>query len=185
MTGSDAIPPGSSTALPLALTFRSEVRPTDSDNVRYLVGSTGFFSAAELEVAVELIEEHRIRGAASGYQFVFAECGDSLLGYTCYGPIPCTQASYDLYWIVVCRDAQGQGIGKALLERTEAMIREQGGGRVYIETSGRTQYAGTRAFYRRCDYQQVAWLEDFYAPGDGKVIYCKVLEPVPSGRANS
>ena len=31
----------------------------------------------------------------------------------------------------------------------------------------------TRAFYERCGCPLVATLEDFYAPGDGKAIYCK------------
>ena len=47
---------------------------------------------------------------------------------------------------------------------------------VYIETSNREQYAPTRGFYLRCGYRQEALLKDFYAVGDDKVIYGKVLE---------
>jgi hypothetical protein len=45
-----------------------------------------------------------------------------------------------------------------------------------VETSSRTAYASTRIFYENCAYRQEALLEDFYAPGDGKVVYCKVLK---------
>jgi hypothetical protein len=50
-----------------------------------------------------------------------------------------------------------------------------GGRRIYIETSSRAQYEPTRGFYLKCGYRQETILEDFYAPGDGKVIYVKAL----------
>ena len=46
---------------------------------------------------------------------------------------------------------------------------------MYIETSNRPQYASTRAFYERCGYVCEAVLRDFYAPGDDKVIFVRVL----------
>ncbi|MBL8851541.1 MAG: hypothetical protein JNG89_17790, partial [Planctomycetaceae bacterium] len=58
---------------------------------------------------------------------------------------------------------------------TERLIAKRGGRRVYAETSGREQYAPTRAFYERCGYQREATLKDFYAPGDDKVVYGKVV----------
>ena len=50
-----------------------------------------------------------------------------------------------------------------------------GGRRVYIETSNRAQYGSTRGFYQRGGYHPEAILKDFYAPGDDKVTYVKVL----------
>jgi hypothetical protein len=46
---------------------------------------------------------------------------------------------------------------------------------MYVDTSGRAQYAPTRAFYEHMGYERAAVLEDFYAPGDAKVIYSKIL----------
>jgi hypothetical protein len=46
---------------------------------------------------------------------------------------------------------------------------------VWVETAGRKQYEPTRAFYLACDYREAARLEDFYAPGDDKVVFLKVL----------
>jgi hypothetical protein len=46
---------------------------------------------------------------------------------------------------------------------------------VYVETSSRDQYEPTRRFYLKCGYRVDAVLEDFYAPGDGKVIFVKAL----------
>ena len=157
------------------LTFRQEVLQSDAQRVRELTTSTGFFMDAEIDVAVELVEERLSKGESSGYYFVFAEQGGRVVGYTCFGPIPCTMASFDLYWIAVHDSCRGQGIGKALMRKSEECIAAMGGTRVYIETSFRAQYVPTRQFYFACGYQEAAVLADFYAPGVGKVIYLKVL----------
>jgi GNAT superfamily N-acetyltransferase len=145
------------------------------EKVRHLVESTGMFYPFEVDVAVQLVEERLAKGVSSGYFFLFAESGEKLIGYACYGPIACTQGSYDLYWIVVDKNHQRCGVGRALLRRAEREIARRGGRRVYIETSGRDQYAPTRAFYQRCGYAPEAVLADFYAPGDDKLIYVKQL----------
>ena len=168
-------PAPKSASLPRSLTFRAEVRPDDPAAVRGLVEGTGFFNPEEAGVAMELVQERLAKGAASGYEFLFAESEGALLGYACYGHIDGTAASYDLYWIAVAARAQGEGIGKALLAESEARIGRAGGRRVYVETASRAQYAPTRAFYERAGYRQEALLVDFYAPGDGKVIYVKEL----------
>jgi ribosomal protein S18 acetylase RimI-like enzyme len=154
--------------------LRYEVVPDDKSRVRDLVLSTGFFSPAEIDVAVELVDERLAKGAESGYEFVLAQTGASLLGYACYGPIPATQGSYDLYWIVVDKGRQRQGLGRMLLETCERRICAAGGRRIFVDTSNRSQYAPTRAFYERCGYRREAVLHDFYAPEDDKVIYVKV-----------
>jgi len=155
--------------------FRDEVRPADREIVRAIVAATGFFTPAEVEVAVELVGDRLREGPASGYHFLFAEEQGTTRGYVCYGPIPCTQASYDLYWIAVEPSRRGKGLGKALLVEAERRIRAMGGRRVYIETSNRAQYGSTRGFYQRCGYHPEAILKDFYAPGDDKVTYVKIL----------
>lgn len=162
--------------------FRSQVATSDSEEVARLVKATGFFSAAEVQVAVELVQERRLKGEASGYHFLMAQQGPRghggeppLAGYACFGPIPCTLSSFDLYWIVVHPDAQGQGLGKLLLTMCEQEINKLGGTRVYVETSSRPQYHPTRCFYERCGYALEATLADFYAPGDHKLVYCKAL----------
>ena len=155
--------------------YRSEVRPEDRKAVRGILESTGFFYPEEIGVAVELVEERLQRGEASGYYFDFAEVGGAVAGYTCFGPIACTQASFDLYWIGVHQDHRRAGLGRELLARAEAQIRRLGGRRLYVETSSRAQYEPTRRFYLACGYRLEAQLEDFYSPGDGKVIFLKVL----------
>ncbi len=156
--------------------FRSAVRREDAGAVRRILDSTGFFYPDETDVAVELVEERLARGEASGYSFLFADGADGApYAYTCYGHIPGTASSYDLYWIAVAAGKRGEGVGRRLLEATERQIAARGGRRVYVETSSQDLYIPTRAFYVRCGYAQEARLEDFYRPGDSKVIFVKEL----------
>jgi ribosomal protein S18 acetylase RimI-like enzyme len=159
----------------IPLRFRDDVRPCDREVVREIIAASGFFSPDEVAIAVELVEARLAQGLRSGYYFWFAEDANGVIGYTCFGPIPGTLFSYDLYWIAVQNQYRGQGIGTLLLRRSEATIAALSGRRIYIETSSRTLYASTHAFYDAQGYRQEALLEDYYAPGDSKLIYVKVL----------
>ena len=156
------------------LTFRAALRADDPAAIEAMVRDTGFFSADEVGIAVELVEENRKKGATeSGYHFLILEQAGQPIGYSCFGPIPGTAASHDLYWIVVDPTRQGQGLGRQILRETEQRIQALGGAQVYIETSARPQYRPTRAFYEANGYLQEALLKDFYAPGDSKLIYAR------------
>jgi ribosomal protein S18 acetylase RimI-like enzyme len=158
-----------------SVTFRPAVAASDVAWVRDVVRRVGVFSPAEVEVAVELAEDRLAKGPASGYHFVFAERNGQTLGYSCYGPVPATASSHDLYWIVVDSACQKEGIGGLLLAETERLIQAQGGRKVYAETSGRDPYRPARAFYERHGFRREAVLKDFYADGDDKVIYAKAV----------
>ena len=155
--------------------FREEVRSEDRQAVGRLVRATGFFSEEETDIAVELVEERLAKGDASGYFFLLAEEGDRLLGYACFGPIPGSAHSFDLYWIAVNPGEQGRGVGRTLMAAAECLMAGRGARLIYADTSSRPQYEPTRSFYLACGYREEAFLADFYAPGDGKVIFVKTL----------
>jgi len=155
------------------ITFRETVDPADPESIHRLTTSCGLFYPEEIAVARELVEERLIRGTASGYYFLFAQRDGSIVGYTCFGPIPMTSGRFDLYWIAVLKGLQGSGIGKLLMKRTESRVRKMNGRRIYVETSSREIYEPTHRFYHACAYRTEAVLKDFYAEGDDKVIYLK------------
>jgi GNAT superfamily N-acetyltransferase len=159
-----------------AFLFRHRPVAADLAAVRALVASTGFFSEEETRIAEELVELGLRQGDRSGYHFVFLEIEGQLAGYSTFGPVPATTSSWDLYWIVVDQSRRGQKLGRAVLAETEAQVLAAGGTRLYADTAGRPQYTPTHRFYERCDYIRAAVLEDYYAPGDARVTYLKVLE---------
>jgi ribosomal protein S18 acetylase RimI-like enzyme len=155
------------------LTIRTSPVPADIERIRQMVDATGFFRPDETLVAVELVEDRLERGLVSGYQFFFAELGDELVGYTCFGQIACSLLSWDLYWIVTKKEYQGQGFGGSLLKLTEDEIKKQGGKNVVIETSSKELYTSTQQFYYKNGYELKARFTDFYDYGDDKLVYIK------------
>ena len=154
-------------------TLRTVPGPKDPAHIKEIVSSTAFFREDEINVAVELVDEWLAKGKASGYEFFFAEINGEPVAYSCYGLIPCTLHSYDLYWIATHKNFMNKGIGRALLRETENAIWKAGGTGIYVETSSRAQYAPTRAFYENNGYTLKARYEDFYDYGDDKVVYIK------------
>jgi ribosomal protein S18 acetylase RimI-like enzyme len=157
------------------LDWRSAVMVDDVGRVRSLVASTGLFNPAEVEIASELVNERLVKGIRSGYQFVLAERGANLVAFACYGPIRGTQDAFDLFWIAVSPDEQRQGLGAQIYARAEAAMVKAGAKRIYADTSSSERYAGTRDFYQGMGFSEQARIADFYAPGDGKIIYMKPL----------
>lgn len=156
--------------------FRQQLTVTDKESVRHIALSSGFFRDDEVDVAVELAEEVLQKGEASGYHFIFALVDDVTAGFACFGPIPCTIGSYDLYWIAVDEKYRGQGLGKLLLRQVELSVEALEGRQIFIETSSTPKYLPTRNFYLTSGYLEVAQLPDFYLPGDDKLIYCRKLK---------
>lgn len=153
--------------------IRRKIKESDLEDVRAIANSSGFFRKDEVEVAVELAGEALEKGEASGYYFLFAEMGGQTLGFACFGPIPCTLGSFDLYWIAVHQDSRGKGIGQSLLKETEALVKQMNGRKIYIETSTMAKYDPTRGFYLSAGYEEAARFSDFYDVGDGKIVFVK------------
>ena len=162
-------------ARPGGLVWREAVKREDVESVRALISGTGMFSSEEIDISAELVTERIEKGRISGYEFVLAEEGGQLAGYACYGPIPGSETSYDLYWIAVNADRQGRGLGREILARAEAAIARKGARQIHVDTSSSDKYAPTRGFYLANGYTVAAEFADFYRPGDGKVIFVKKL----------
>ena len=138
-----------------------------------LTRGTGLFREEEVATAVELLDESL--AGDEDYRFLGAFDGDQLIGYACWGSTPGTVTTSDLYWIVVDRDKQGSGIGTQLLGEVERRLAADGRRLVVVETSSRSDYVPTRAFYEGRGYTRAATIPAYYAPGDDLVIYTKDL----------
>ena len=155
--------------------IRSRMEASDGEGVVRLCRKAGNFTTEEIALAEELFQTRQEKGRASGYFFLFAQEQERVLGYACHGPVPCTDSSWDLYWLVVDPSAQRRGVGSLLMNQVESEVVRRGGASVYVDTSSRSDYQPARGLYRRLGYAEVAELTDFYRPGDHKIIFRKRL----------
>jgi len=153
-----------------------EINPHDITAIEEILRSTGFFYDFEVATALEIAEETIKYGIEkSGYFWVKLTEDDRMVAFANYGKNDFSVHSWELYWIAVHQNLRHKNLGTLLLKSVEDDVRERGGRILWIETSGRPLYASTENFYIRNGYKLAASLKDFYAPGDPKQIYSKVL----------
>jgi ribosomal protein S18 acetylase RimI-like enzyme len=137
---------------------------------------TGSFTSAEIDVAMELIDVVLKDQIQKDYQIdCMVDDQDQVIGYICYGPTPMTQGTFDLYWIAVDPDFQGQGLGSKLLGFLEERARAMGGRLILADTSTIPHYEKTEKFYRKNGFQEVARVSDYYYPGNDRITFCKKI----------
>jgi ribosomal protein S18 acetylase RimI-like enzyme len=151
-----------------------------------LLRRIGRFREREIAGALELfdlgIAAEATRASSIGmetrpprYELVGAFDADTMVGFVCFGATPATDRTYDMHWIAVSGDAQRAGVGTWLLQHVEETLRGRGARMLVMETSSRDEYQGTRAFYLAREYVELARVKDFYAPGDDRVVYGRLL----------
>ncbi len=148
----------------------------DKERVEKILVATKMFTEEEINVAVELIDEFLNQGENSGYEIYSAvDDYDNAIGYICFGKRPLTLATFDIYWIAVDPNSQGNGIGKNLMKFAEQKIKQMGGNLILVETSSQEKYQKTRAFYKSCGYAEIARIKNFYKPNDDLIIFAKYI----------
>lgn len=143
----------------------------DRTAIERMFRANTIFGPHEVTVALEVFDASLIPGQAD-YESVGIELDGQVVGWICWGPTPCTAGTFDMYWIAVDPSVHGAGLGSNLVAEMERRL--AGRARlVVVETGGRREYDATRAFYLARDYEEVARVPDFYAPGDDQVIFVK------------
>ena len=156
-----------------------EIRPLqqkDRTRLQSILISTRFFTPEEVEVAMEVIDIVLTDPNQRDYKIdCMVDDQDQAIGYICYGPVPLTQSTFDLYWIAVDPTFQGEGIGSKLLDFLEKNLRDMGGRMILADTSSISQYERTQRFYLKEGFQEVARVPDYYSPSNDRITYCKRL----------
>jgi ribosomal protein S18 acetylase RimI-like enzyme len=155
-----------------------KIRPMTADDkplVMDILRHTPEFKRHEVAVAEEVIDTYLRDSKKSGYHIIVAEGNPEIDGYICYGPTPCTEGTWDIYWEAVKRGKRGGGIGTALIKTAETAVRKERGRLLIVETSSTPAYENTRLFYTSRGYRIISRIPDFYAPGDDKIIMHKRL----------
>ena len=139
---------------------------------------TSEFKPMEVDTAVDLMDYYLKDGLSSGYHHLVAITNSEVTGYICYGPTPLTESTWDVYWMAVAPEKKGKGIGTSLLATAEKEIKKQKGRIILIETSDIESYELTRKFYHHMGYEVISRIPDFYAMGDGLVVFHKRLDRI-------
>jgi len=149
------------------------LQPADRERIEAVSRAVGVFRDDEVQIALEVFDAS-CRPGQTDYLTFGAEADGRLCGWICWGRTPCTLGTFDLYWMAVDPAVQGQGVGTALITQMERQLPPDAR-LVMIDTSGRPDYAATRAFYLARGYRIAAVVPDFYAPGDDQVILQKAV----------
>ncbi len=155
------------------------IRLTQSQDTTALiaVANTIGFQAAELEELNAMLADY-FAGAGDQFWLTDEEAATGPVGVAYCEPERMTDQTWNLQLIAIRSDHQGQGRGTALLRAVEQTVLERGGRMLLVETSGLASFAPTRAFYARCSYEQEARIRDFYAAGEDKIVFRKLLAAV-------
>ena len=149
---------------------------SDRAAVAEIVTAVGNFNPEEVLCALELVDIYLDNEAQQDYRVVVAtDSTDSVRGYACWGRVPLTRGTYDLYWVASHPDVQGQGFGRSLMDYVEGEVRADHGRLLVLETSAKESYGKTVRFYRRLGYEETSRIRDFYDVGDDKLTFVKRL----------
>src|SRR4028119_818971 len=154
------------------------IRPTTPNDTAALIAladATGLFEPNQLEEVGEMLGDYFGGNSGSEHFWITDDDEDGPVGVAYCAPEPMTDGTWNLYLIAVRPDRQGQGRGATLVRYVEQTLTARGGRILLVETSGLPDFDRTRLFYAKCGYEEEARIRDFYAAGDDKVVFRKVL----------
>jgi len=154
------------------------IRPTIADDTTALITIADAigFQPNELEELSEMLVNY-FSGDSDTAHFWLTDDdeNDGPVGVAYCEPERMTNRTWNLQLIAIRPERQGQGRGATLLRYVEQTLTVGGERMLLVETSGLPNFERTRAFYTKCGYEEEARIRDFYAAGDDKVVFRKVL----------
>jgi ribosomal protein S18 acetylase RimI-like enzyme len=153
------------------------IRPTTPDDATALIAiadAIGFFEPNELEELSEMLTDY-FGGNSDSDRFWITDDDNGPVGVAYCEPERMTDGTWNLQFIAIRPDRQGQGRGAILLRYVEQKLTACDGRMLLVETSGLPSFERTRAFYAKCGYEEEARIRYFYAAGGDKVVFRKIL----------
>lgn len=156
------------------------IRPVKPDDISYLkavIEANDLFPPQMLD---EMISGYFNDDNSKDFWLTYAEEKAVAMPTASYAiafcaPEKMTEGTWNVYLIAVHPDYQRQGIGMAMMGYIEQMLASRGERLLLVETSGLESFAGTRAFYQKCGYEQEAQIREFYQAGEDKIVFRKLL----------
>lgn len=145
----------------------------DRSAVKNVAVATGLFRPHELDTLDGMLTGY-FDGTLEGHRWIVLD-SRGVVGAAYYAPEMMTDGTWNLYFIGILPEQQGNGHGRALLAAVEQALRRRGERVLIVETSGLDNFEPTRQFYRKNGYDEEARIREFYGPGDDKVVFWKSL----------
>jgi ribosomal protein S18 acetylase RimI-like enzyme len=146
------------------------VTPDDLPALKAVIDATELFPSELLD---DMVAPYLSGAGNNDTWLTIDEDGPVAVAY--YAPERLTEGTWNLYLIAVHPDYQGHGHGAALVHHIEQALAVRGERVLLVETSGLPNFERTRAFYRKCGYDEEARIREFYQVGEDKVIFRKAL----------
>ena len=150
-----------------------ETLPADIEPLCALSEKTAIFYDFEIAMLREVLDDY-FTDREPGHVCRTWEDGQ-IRGFIYYAPVEMTDQTWEIWWLVVDPDSQGQGLGKKMMAEAERDLKRKGTRLLLVETSSIPRYEPTHHFYRKIGYIEAARIPDFYVEGDDKIIFWKKL----------
>ncbi|MGF1486906.1 MAG: GNAT family N-acetyltransferase [Prochloraceae cyanobacterium] len=150
------------------------IEPDDKNELIALANKIGLFEDNELEELRKILADYFLNDNDRD-RFWLVDEDRGVVGVAYCELEPMTDSTWNLRLIAIDPDCQGKGKGTLLLRYVEQKSIELGGRMLLVETSSLDSFDRTRAFYRKCGYQEEARIREFYKVGNDKIVYRKVL----------
>ncbi|MBX2865083.1 MAG: GNAT family N-acetyltransferase [Leptolyngbyaceae cyanobacterium MAG.088] len=148
------------------------IRPTIPDDATALlaIAEAIGFEPDECKVLSEMMADYF---SGNSDHIWLTDDEDGPVGVAYCAPERMTNGTWNLLFIAIHPEAQGQGRGTLLIEHVEQLLKEQNVRLLLVETLA--NFDRTRAFYCKCGYVEEARIRDFYDTGADKIVYRKLL----------
>lgn len=153
------------------------IRPatlSDKNGMIKLFSVLNLFNTDELRLMSDLVDSYFDETLGEGHYWIVSD-DDGITSAAYYAPESFGQNVYNLYFIGVLPNGQGQGIGSSMLKYVENHLKELKQRLLLVETSGLASFEKTRGFYLKNNYEKEATIREYYKEGDDKIIFRKKL----------
>jgi len=141
-----------------------------------VVHNLNTFTSGEIDIIKNILIES-IQSNTDDYVVIDERINKLLAGFVIFGKIEWTVFSWELYWIIVRRQYQRQGTGKALLDKTERFILSRNStANIVAETSSAGHYTSGRSFLKKYGFIQRGLIPDFFNPNDDLITFSKEIK---------
>ncbi len=139
--------------------------------------SDSFFYEREAVAARTYLQEVLEDGGRTKRQWIAVDGRAQVIGTLGYRSHTVARDLYELSWVVVAEQQQGQGIGTRLWRIAEQDLRSRGARMVQAWTSNRPYTWPARRFYESIGFVCESIVPDYWEDGDDLAIYVLRLLP--------